>query len=254
MAQEIYLEANKIWEEFTSKAKKKDFTFSLPVYKNLLSIFHIGKYYYYVFNVKESSFEIMSEEMTDLLGYAQEEVDVPFLLSKIHPDDQPYFLNFEYKVTDFFSSLLPEKRLHYKVSYDYRIQKKDGTYLRILQQVITIQLDEDKRVLRTLGIHTDISHLKPHGAPVLSLIGLNGEPSYMNVNVKQVFAVSDVILTSREREILALLIQGKSSEQISKELFLSRFTVDTHRRNLRTKTRCRNTATLIKESVAKGWL
>ncbi len=254
MKQEIYKEANKIWERFTSKAKDHDFTFSLPVYKSLLSIFHVGDYYYYVFNVKEVRFENMSEEMSTVLGYDQKEVDVPFLLSKIHPDDQPYFLNFENKVTTFFDALPAEKRLNYKVSYDYRIQKKDGTFIRILQQVITIQLDESKRVLRTLGIHTDISHLKPHGVPVLSLIGLNGEPSYMNIDVKKVFAVSGVVLTNREREILALLIQGKSSQQISKELFLSLFTVETHRRNLRRKTGSKNTATLIKESVAKGWL
>jgi len=254
MAKQIFEEANKIWDQFTRKAKEKEFNFSLPVYKSLLSIFHVGKYYYYVFNVKEISFEVMSEEMPDLLGYEVAEVDVPFFLARIHPDDQPYFLNFEYKVTDFFTALQPEERLNYKVSYDYRIQKKDGSYIRILQQVVTIQLDEDKRVLRTLGIHTDITHLKTQGIPSLSLIGLNGAPSYMNVDVKKVFAVSNVVLSNREREILALLIQGKNTQQISQELFLSPFTVNTHRRNLRKKTGCRNTATLIRQTIANGWL
>ncbi len=254
MPQEIYAEANKIWNRFTREAKDKEFTFSLQVYKTLLSIFHIGPYYYYVFNVKNSAFDVVSGEISDVLGYDPAAVDVPFLLGMIHPEDQPFFLNFEYKVTEFFSALKPGQRLNYKVSYDYRIKKKDGTYIRILQQVLTIQLDEEKRVLRTLGIHTDISHLKPSGQPVLSFIGLNGEPSFMNVDVKKVFAASPFFLTLREREILALLLQGKNTLEIGKELFISAHTVNTHRRNLRAKTGCKNTVSLLSEAVAKGWL
>ncbi len=254
MPQEIYAEASKIWNRFTREAKDRNFTFSLTVYKTLLSIFHIGPYYYYVFNVKDSAFDVMSEEVSEVLGYDPAEVDVAFLLSRIHPEDQPFFLNFENKVTDFFSSLKPEQRLNYKVSYDYRIEKKDGTYIRILQQVVTIQLDEHNRVIRTLGIHTDISHLKPTGQPVLSFIGLNGEPSFMNVNVKKVFAASPFFLTLREREILGLLFQGKNTLQIGQELFISSHTVNTHRRNLRAKTGCKNTVSLLSEAVAKGWL
>ena len=255
MKPEIFKEANKIWNRFTKDANDKDdFSIPLKVHKQLINLFHVGPYYYYVFNVKTSSFEFMSEEITNVLGYEPAELDVPFLLSKIHPEDQPYFLNFENKVVDFFASLQPGQVMNYKVSYDYRIQKKDGEYTRILQQVVTIQLDEDKHVIKTFGIHTNISHLKPSGTPVLSLIGLNGEPSYMDVNVKQVFSPSTLFLTPREREILALLVQGKKSDEISKELFISTLTVNTHRRNLLKKTSCINTAALTSMAVQKGWL
>jgi DNA-binding CsgD family transcriptional regulator len=254
MTHEIFKEANKIWHGYTKEANAKDFNFSFNLYKNILSIFHIGKFYHYVFNLKESRFDMMSDEVTDILGYSPVELNVPFFLSKIHPDDQPYFLNFEYKVTEFFSALKPAQRLNYKVSYDYRVRKKDGTYIRILQQVLPIQLDDEDRVLRTLGIHTDISSLKSSGVPVLSFIGLHGEPSYMNVNVKKVFSPSPFSLTLREREVLALLVQGKNSEEIGKELFISMHTVATHRKNIRKKTGTKNTITLIKKAVEKGWL
>lgn len=188
------------------------------------------------------------------MGYKPEEVDVPFFLSKIHPDDQPWFLNFGNKVTDFFSTLQPTQILNYKVSYDYRMKKKDGNYIRILQQVFTIILHEDRRVLKTFGIHTNISHFKQAGTPVLSFIGFNGELSFMDVNVKQVFVPSGVSLSRRERQVLALLIEGKNSDQISKELFISKLTVNTHRRNLLHKTCSRNTASLITTAIQKGWL
>jgi DNA-binding CsgD family transcriptional regulator len=158
------------------------------------------------------------------------EIDVPFFISKMHPEDQPWFLNFENKVTQFFNTLSFEQIPNYKVSYDYRVRKKNGDYIRILQQVITIQYDKENPVLRTLGVHTDISHLKKEGHPVLSLIGLNGEPSYMDVKVEERFNVSYSGMTKREYQILHKLAEGKSSEEISELFFISKATVNTHRK------------------------
>jgi DNA-binding CsgD family transcriptional regulator len=250
----VFDEANKIWQQIAKDGKEDELKFSLEVHKKLLNFFQVGDYYYYIFNVKQSTFELISDEITHLLGYQRDEVDVPFFLSKIHPEDQPWFLNFENKVKDFFSTLSHKQIPNYKVRYDYRIQKKNGEYIRILQQVVTIQFDENKGVLRTLGVHTDISHIKQGGLPVLSFIGLNGEPSYIAVNVKKVFSSSTMQLTRREREVLALLIDGKKSDDISKLLFISKLTVDTHRRNLLKKTNTSKTVALISMAVKKGWI
>lgn len=52
-------------------------------------------------------------------------------------------------------------------------------------------------------------------------------------------------LTLREREILALLKKGKSTQEISDILFLSYFTVQTHRRNLLNKYNVKNVVELL---------
>ncbi|WP_025142158.1 response regulator [Pedobacter jeongneungensis] len=52
-------------------------------------------------------------------------------------------------------------------------------------------------------------------------------------------------LTRREKQILSLLAQGKTSQVIADELFLSPLTVDTHRRNLLQKFEVKNVAELI---------
>ncbi len=52
-------------------------------------------------------------------------------------------------------------------------------------------------------------------------------------------------LTRREKQILLLLAQGKTSQNIAQELFLSPLTVDTHRRNLMQKFEVKNVAELI---------
>ncbi len=53
------------------------------------------------------------------------------------------------------------------------------------------------------------------------------------------------LLSPREIEILELVIQGKTSKEIAEKLFISKTTVDTHRRNLLEKTGCRSTSELL---------
>jgi DNA-binding NarL/FixJ family response regulator len=55
-------------------------------------------------------------------------------------------------------------------------------------------------------------------------------------------------LTKREKEILRMIAQGKTSNEIGKELFVSPLTVETHRRNLMQKFSVKNVAELIKIS------
>jgi len=52
-------------------------------------------------------------------------------------------------------------------------------------------------------------------------------------------------LTDREIEIIQLLIQGKTSKEIAEELFISKNTVDTHRRNILEKTNLNSTPEII---------
>jgi len=61
-------------------------------------------------------------------------------------------------------------------------------------------------------------------------------------------------LTPREKEILALIAEGYTNPQIAEKIFLSPFTVDSHRKNLLAKLNVRNTATLIKLAVERKLL
>jgi DNA-binding NarL/FixJ family response regulator len=54
------------------------------------------------------------------------------------------------------------------------------------------------------------------------------------------------VLTRREREILALIANGLTSQEMADRLFVSLLTIETHRRNLLTKFGVHNTAMLIR--------
>ncbi|MDV7139735.1 response regulator transcription factor [Maribacter sp. TH_r10] len=58
-------------------------------------------------------------------------------------------------------------------------------------------------------------------------------------------------LTRREKHILTLIAEGKTTNRIAEELFISPLTVETHRRNLMQKLEVSNAASLIKVAIEK---
>jgi DNA-binding NarL/FixJ family response regulator len=62
------------------------------------------------------------------------------------------------------------------------------------------------------------------------------------------------LLTRREKEVLALIANGLTSQDIADRLFVSALTIETHRRNLLTKFEVNNTASLIRLAAQHGLL
>lgn len=57
------------------------------------------------------------------------------------------------------------------------------------------------------------------------------------------------ILTRREKEVLELIADGLTNNEIAQKLFVSVTTVDTHRKNLLAKFEAKNIASLIKKAM-----
>lgn len=59
-------------------------------------------------------------------------------------------------------------------------------------------------------------------------------------------------LTRRERQILELIVRGRTSQQMAIQLCLSRFTIDTHRKNIHKKLGIKSNLALVKN--AHKWI
>lgn len=57
------------------------------------------------------------------------------------------------------------------------------------------------------------------------------------------------LLTSREKEVLALIAEGFTNAEIAKMLYISPLTVDSHRKNLLAKFGVKNTAAMVKYAM-----
>lgn len=61
-------------------------------------------------------------------------------------------------------------------------------------------------------------------------------------------------LTNREKEVLGLIAAGKTTMQMAEQLFISKFTIESHRKNLLQKFEAKNVAELISLAADKGFL
>lgn len=74
--------------------------------------------------------------------------------------------------------------------------------------------------------------------------------TFMSDEVSQVMRKSQAgsvpVLTRREKEVLELIAEGLTNNEIAEKIFVSASTVDTHRKNLLAKLEAKNTAELVK--------
>ena len=71
-------------------------------------------------------------------------------------------------------------------------------------------------------------------------------------NAKVIFETDS--LTSREREVLKLIAEGKSSKEIASLLFISVFTVNNHRASIMEKLNLNKATDLVKYAIQKGYV
>lgn len=87
----------------------------------------------------------------------------------------------------------------------------------------------------------------------LSLV--HARKKFLHATIQRNTPIPDKIeLTGRELEIVKLLAQGKTTDEISARLFISSFTVATHRRNILRKTEARSLIELISLAVERAWI
>ncbi len=85
-----------------------------------------------------------------------------------------------------------------------------------------------------------------------------GEPYYSKeikelLDVNSKFSENEIsFLSKREIEVLTLIGSGNTNAEIAELLFLSPYTVETHRKNMMHKLQLKNTAELVKYAVDRG--
>lgn len=73
--------------------------------------------------------------------------------------------------------------------------------------------------------------------------------TYLSDEVSKVLRKQDdagIVLTRREKEVLELIAEGMTNNEIAAKLFIAVTTVDTHRKNLLAKLEAKNTASLVR--------
>ena len=153
---------------------------------------------------------------------ASQEIDIEKL---VHPDDWEVVRRIDKKVWEFLNTLPEEEKLAYKYIYELRVLER-GKYVRMIYQMRILAFKEDNFL--AMGI-IDIAPEQSANTSVRFQIKNCLTDEVVPFTIE---SVTDLLLTPREREILALAKEGMFSKEISEKLNISIHTVNRHRQNI----------------------
>ena len=153
---------------------------------------------------------------------ASQEIDIEKL---VHPDDWEVVRRIDKKVWEFLDTLPQEEKLTYKYIYEMRVLDR-GKYVRMIYQTRLLAFKDDNFL--AMGM-IDLAPEQSANTSVRFQIKncLTDEVVPFTIET-----ATDVLLTPREREILALAKEGMFSKEISEKLNISIHTVNRHRQNI----------------------
>jgi DNA-binding CsgD family transcriptional regulator len=212
-----------------------------------------GPFYFYIIDFFDMSLSHICHTIAEIHGFDPEMLCFNDILGAIHPDDVNFVAKAEAIATNFFYKKVGfEKMLSYKTSYSFRFRLKNGEYALFNHQSLMLSLDNHGGLGKALNIHTRIDHLSHANTYKVSFIGLNGEPSFINLNPEEENQDALIAFSKREIDIIKLIANGLQNKEIAKQLSISDFTVKTHRKNIYKKSDCRNATELIKKCISSG--
>lgn len=228
-------------------------------FHKIANLFAVGHSYYYVLNMHDLELDYLSSSVRNFTGKEPRDVDIHTLLDMALPKELEYIHLKEQLIKDFyFNFIKPQERLQYKVVYPYRIRDYKGNIRSMVLQATALSLTETNMLKHVFSVHTDISHLKVTKTDRISFIHLHEGKSYYNLDIHtgefQPETADDnaTIIhqySPREKEIIAAVAQGYSTKETAASLHISEHTVKTHRKNILSKSGCKNTAELVAKCI-----
>ena len=216
--------------------------------KGFEELTNFGSQFIYVFDFPRGEVSYVSSGIQKILGYKPGEVNLRFLYRKIHPDDYRAVAE---ATMDALQGTIENRMTspgRLKFSVNYRILKKDGTYLQVIRHQTVQLIDAHGNILRTTGIIVDLG-------PLPEVAGVTGklvDNETGRVIYSRSYHNTNGMFSTREKEIIQLLASGRKTKEIAQALFISPNTVSTHRKNMLRKHRVKNTAELILFSKRQG--
>jgi DNA-binding NarL/FixJ family response regulator len=131
-----------------------------------------------------------------------------------------------------------------------KILKKDFPEIKILVLSMFENIQSSEGIDGYLLKETDKKTL----IKSINGIVLRNEKHFIAENKKNSLDFNKSILSPREKEIIQLIAQEYTTEQIAERLFISKNTIDTHRKNIFYKLDVKNIAGLVKKAFYLGIL
>lgn len=211
----------------------------------------INDQFFLVFDVIRMKIEFTSQRSLQMLGIKHEVLNPYHFKEATHPDD---LTRNELGITKIFKiahELFIAKKGEMLISSNFRFRNITGTYSNQLVQIYLFYKAVPNETVYMLNINTDIEWGKrmKHGYHYY----LGTDMSFFKYPDQELLMIGN-IFSDREFQIIKLIESGMSSVQIAKKLFVSTFTINTHRRNILDKTGKAHISEVIYDLKEQGLL
>jgi len=207
--------------------------------------------FFLIFDMIRMCVDFSSQGTLDLLGITPEEISPYHFKEATHPDD---LKRNELGVAKLFKTaheLFVAKKGDILISTNFRFRNITGNYSNQLVQCYLFYSPAPNDTVYLVNINTDINWYKKFK---------NNFHYYIGTDMCNFRYPDEKLLmecppfSDREFEIIKLIEEGFESEQIAEKLFLSKHTVNTHRKNILEKTGKAHVSELIYSLKDQGLL
>lgn len=199
----------------------------------------------------ESKIYFTSKRCFNIIGAEPSEFNPYHFIETTHPNDLERYIQYRSKSIIMANELFVAKKGEKLLASNIKIQNCDGVYSNVLIQCLLFYSVIPHKTVYFFEVHTNIDWCKRIKQGFYYYSG--NDLSYFKYPNNTLLNLSKDF-TKREFEIIKLIEMGLSSEKIAEKLFLSPYTINTHRGNILKKSGKAQISELIYELMELGKL
>lgn len=191
-----------------------------------------------------------AKNIENFLPFKDSELTIEKIIEHISPLDLCFVQGAIKEIYQFFKTHdFIRNELFFTI--EHRMQDKQNQTIYIQRNTKLLEVDENNLPVLALSIITDITPITKQGFyPRASLYNSRTHDQYF---YKAAQKQCPIWISKREVEVLELLCKGFTSKQIAEQLYISKHTVDGHRRTLLEKSSLSTTSELITFAIKNNW-
>jgi hypothetical protein len=222
-----------------------------PLMLELERMMEINDQFFYVADIIRIQVLFTSKGSTRMIGVEPEALSPYYFMEATHPDDIQRLNLGRAKLIKMAQDLFIAEQGSAVLSTNFKVRNPHGGYTDFLIQCYLFYTLVPYKTVFLIKLHTNIDWHKKIKYGYHYYLG--DDLSYFRYPDEEMLMKGN-IFTGREFEIIKLIASGLSSEEISKKIFISVNTANTHRRNILKKSGKATMSELIYDLMERGVL
>jgi DNA-binding CsgD family transcriptional regulator len=231
----------------------------LSTYKNtLIQSAELNNYpvlnnqYVELFDISSRRIIFLSDNFTDIFECELENVTLELIFNQVVADDRNIVINASIYALEVFYKHPEINSLETTFEIDFRLQKFDGSIIRMLKRSSIYKRDKMGYPILLLSLYLDISRFKKN--ELVEVVAEGPHKHFFNFLRKEKNKHKNGNFTEKEIQILKKLADGKCCKIIADEMNIKLCTVNSHCINMLRKSNQNKINGVIAIAINNGYL